>query len=103
LLAAVATSGVMARTRAVVRLAFFPISLCSGAIFPVSALPQGARDVLLLNPVLHLLDSLRSAFFGDAYRATPSSSLWLPAAWLLATTAMSLSLYRLRRDRLQPL
>ena len=103
LLAAVATSGVMVRTRAVVRLGFFPVYLCSGAIFPVSSLPSAAREILLFNPVLHLLDGLRAAFFGHAYRATPYASLWVPIAWLLACAALSLSLYRLRRDRLQPL
>jgi capsular polysaccharide transport system permease protein len=102
LLAAVATGGVLARTRMVIRVLFFPLYLASGVLFPLIHLPQAALEVLTLNPLLHLLDLMRAAFFGDAYRALPQASLDLPLAWCLLVGVLSLSVYRVRRDRLQP-
>jgi capsular polysaccharide transport system permease protein len=101
LLAAVATGGALARGRVAIRVASLPLMVASGVLFPVAALPPAAREWLLLNPLLHVIESLRSAFFGSSYRELGAASLGLPLAWLLVTTALALGLYRLRRDHLQ--
>jgi capsular polysaccharide transport system permease protein len=101
LLAAVATGGAMACGRAAIRVATLPLMLASGVVFPVAALPPAVRELLLLNPLLHLLEGLRGAVFGSAYHALPQASSALPLATLLVTAALALALYRARRDRLQ--
>lgn len=101
LLAAVATGGALARGRAAVRIATIPLMLASGVVFPVAALPPAARELLLLNPVLHLLELLRSAVFGEAYHALPQAGVRLPLATWLVAAVLAMALYRARRDRLQ--
>ena len=101
LLFAAATGGIYEPFRALVRLLFFPLYLASGAMFPISAMPAGLRDWLLLNPVLHVLEGLRSAFFGDVYREVPGAGPAVPLVWLLAASVLAISLYRARRDQLQ--
>lgn len=102
LLAAVATSAHFTRVRGFVRMSFFPIYLMSGAMVPLAHLPQGLREWLLLNPVAHLIESLRMAFFGVSYRSPEGVGLGLPLAWTLVVAVLGLSLYRVRRDRLLP-
>ena len=101
LLAAVATGGALARGRAAIRVATLPLMLASGVIFPVAALPPAVRELLLANPLLHLLERLRGAVFGSTYHALPQASPALPLAALLVCAALALALYRARRDRLQ--
>lgn len=101
LLAAVATGGALARGRAAIRVATLPLMLASGVMFPVAALPPAVRELLLFNPMLHLLERLRGAVFGSTYHALPQASLSLPLAALLVCAALALALYRARRDRLQ--
>lgn len=100
LFAAVVTAGPLARGRAVVRLAFLPIYLSSGAIFPIASLPQGVRDAFLFNPLVHLLDALRAGVFGPDYRVAPGSSVAVPLACTLVIGVLAMGLYRMRRDQL---
>jgi capsular polysaccharide transport system permease protein len=102
LIAATLTAGALARARAVVRVGFLPLYLASGVLFPLSALPQAAREWLMLNPVAQLVEGLRSAFFGDSYRPALGLSAATMAAWVLVAVPLALALYRLRRDHLQP-
>lgn len=101
LLTAVATSGVLVRSRVLIRLLFFPLYLSSGAVFPIHHLPQSVLDVLYFNPLVHVLDALRSAFFGSAYRALPGATLAVPVAWCLVVAVLALGTYRMRQDRLK--
>jgi capsular polysaccharide transport system permease protein len=45
-----------------VRLLFTPLYFFSAVIYPTSILPPPLRDALLLNPIVHGLESLRVAF-----------------------------------------
>lgn len=101
LLAAVATAGRVAKLRRFAGVAFFPIFLSSGALFPVATLPQAAREALLLNPVLHSIEGIRAAIFGTRYVLVEGASWTVPAAWALVVTTMALAAYRVRRERLQ--
>lgn len=40
-----------------------PLFFTSGIFFTVDQLPESARDILLINPFLHLIEMTRSAFF----------------------------------------
>ncbi len=101
LLAAVSTAGLLARVRMVVRIGFFPVFLTSGAIFPLSAVPPAMREWLLLNPVAHLIEGLRAAFFGLQYHAVTGTSWTTPALWSLLAATAGLSVYRARAERLK--
>ncbi len=102
LMAATLTAGALHRARAVVRLAFLPLMLASGVVFPLAALPQNLREVLMLNPLAQLLEGLRIAFFGLTYGPAEGVSPATYSVALLACVPVALMLYRLRRDHLLP-
>lgn len=85
--------------RVFIRIAYFPLYLISGVIFPVSALPPTALPWLLWNPLLHLLEVQRGYFFSH-YPVIEQASLAYPAGLALVLLAAALALYRLRRHRL---
>lgn len=85
--------------RVLIRVAYFPLYVLSGVIFPVSTLPAEARQWLLWNPVLHLLELLRANFFLE-YHPAPEASLRYPASVALTLSLIGLALYRVRRHRL---
>jgi capsular polysaccharide transport system permease protein len=85
--------------RIFIRLAYLPLYLISGVIFPLSMLPQAMLEWLLWNPLLHLLERLRGFYF-DQYQPLQQTSLKYPGACALVVLAAGLGLYRLRRNRL---
>jgi capsular polysaccharide transport system permease protein len=85
--------------RVVIRIAYFPLYLISGVIFPVGTLHANMIDWLDWNPLLHLLEMER-AFFVSDYRPIQSANMWYPAGVSLVALAAALSCYRLRRRRL---
>lgn len=87
------------QVRIVIRLAYLPLYLISGVIFPLNAMPPGLLDWLMWNPLLHLIERLRGFYF-DQYVALPDASLGYAAQWALITLAAGMALYRLRRHRL---
>ncbi|MGL4187394.1 MAG: ABC transporter permease [Sphaerotilus sulfidivorans] len=101
LLAAVGTHGALAMLRPVLRMAFMPLYLGSGAIVPLAHLPQGLREWLLLSPLPHLIESIRIALFGPVYAAPQGIGLTLPLVWTGLATLLALALLQLRGDRLQ--
>jgi capsular polysaccharide transport system permease protein len=101
LLAAVGTHGALALLRPVLKMAFMPLYLGSGAIVPLAHLPQGLREWLLLSPLPHLIESIRIALFGPAYAAPQGIGLTLPLVWAGLATLLALLLLQLRGDRLQ--
>lgn len=101
LLVAVSTGGGAGRVRAALRVAMMPMMVLSGVVFPIAVLPQPVREWLALNPLLHLLEMLRVAVFGDAYRAMPETSPTLPIGVVLIAATLALAIYRTRRERLR--
>ncbi len=101
LLAAVGTHGALAMLRPVLKMAFMPLYLGSGAIVPLAHLPQGLREWLLLSPLPHLIESIRIALFGPVYAAPQGIGLTLPLVWTGLATLLALALLQLRGDRLQ--
>ncbi|MFZ2652305.1 MAG: ABC transporter permease [Burkholderiaceae bacterium] len=95
---AVATDA-LPQARGLVRIAFFPLYLLSGVIFPIQSLPGEVLSWLLWNPVLHALEVSRGFFF-VGYRPVAEASGAYVAACAIVCTAFGLSLYRVRRQRL---
>jgi capsular polysaccharide transport system permease protein len=87
------------RVKNVINMAFLPLYLMSGVIFPLTAFPLQVREWLIWNPVLHLLELGRS-YFIPFYRPMDGVNLAYPAAVSLVTLALGLSLYRLNRFQL---
>lgn len=82
-----------------VRIAFMPLYLISGVIFPVSSLPPEVLSWLLWNPVLHALELSRGYFFPQ-YHVLHQVSLEYVAGVAIGAVALGMSLYRVRRDQL---
>jgi capsular polysaccharide transport system permease protein len=87
------------QARIFIRIAYLPLYLISGVIFPVNAMPTEVRSWLLWNPLLHLMELSRKHFFAE-YQAIQEASLTYPAAVALVLLATGLALYRVRRERL---
>ncbi len=87
------------RLRAMVRMVNVPVYLASGVMFPVDLLPRDARDVLLWNPLLHLVELSRHAFI-PAYQPLPGVQAGYPALLMLLMMAWGLALYRRNQQKL---
>ena len=77
----------------VVKLAMTPLYFLSGVIFPISAVPQPYRDILLMNPITHGLEATRLGFSGY-YHAVPELSISYLYGSALCSIFMGLVLYR---------
>ncbi len=82
--------------KTLIRIAFLPLYLLSGIIFPVAALPAEFLPYLLWNPLLHAVELLRGAFFG-AYHVLPDISLLFVWLTTLALLYLGLAWYRTKR------
>tara|TARA_Y100001001_G_scaffold163790_1_gene193863 strand:+ start:4546 stop:5340 length:795 start_codon:yes stop_codon:yes gene_type:complete len=69
----------------------FPLYFLSGIILPVQYFPQDIRYYLLFNPVLHLVESIRSGFF-EGYHLVDGVNLLYPGWWILCSLALGLLL-----------
>ncbi len=87
------------RLRSIIRLLFLPLYLASGVMFPVDTLPREYIDILLWNPMLHLVEISRHNFI-PAFTPTDGVNVVYPLAWTLVSAALGLSLYRANRLRL---
>ncbi len=74
-----------------------PLFLSSGLFFTAEAVPAAARDYLLLNPLMHMLELLRSAFF---YEFESAYGSWYYASiWAFCTLAAGLLIHQAMRRR----
>ncbi|MGB5474422.1 MAG: ABC transporter permease [Gammaproteobacteria bacterium] len=76
----------------ITRILSFPLLLISGAIFPISHLPDNFRQLLMINPIAHGLELLRGAFF-DSYRVIPEADVVYMWFWILGWVLMGLMLH----------
>ncbi len=74
-----------------------PLFFLSGLFFTAEMLPGGVREVMLLNPLLHMIEWLRSAFFVEFESQYASLTYALGAAFV-ATFAGLVLLRGLRRQ-----
>lgn len=85
--------------RSLIGVAFLPLYLVSGIIFPVAALPREVLPWLLWNPVLHAIELSRGQFFPQ-YHVLPEVSAQYVTAFALTVLALAMSAYRVRRQSL---
>lgn len=76
-----------------------PLYFMSGVIIPIQRLDPFIMQYLLFNPILHLLELARDAFF-PRYAMATGVNLEYPAAWAILTNAIGLVLYRIRREQM---
>lgn len=96
LLAAVLTHD-RPRLRSLIRMVMFPLYLASGVIFPVTTLPREYVEILLWNPLLHLLELSRHAFIPE-YALTQGVNALYPTLVMLCLAATGLLLYQAKRQ-----
>jgi len=81
------------------RLAFMPIYLLSGVIFPLWLIPHEFLSWLLWNPYLHLIQLLRETSI-VRYPSVAEVNLQYPIACAIVTLFVGMWLYRARRMQL---
>ncbi|WP_128001996.1 ABC transporter permease [Piscinibacter defluvii] len=86
------------RVTTVINLAFFPLYFVSGVIFPLHSLSPEVRDLLLWNPVLHLVE-LSRYYFIPSYTILPGVDAAYPTAFALVVLALGMSAYRVYRHQ----
>jgi len=75
-----------------------PLFFTSGLFFTAEMLPPAVRDLLLYNPLLHLIEYLRSSFFYEFHSVY--YDLGYAGAWALATFTLGIAAMTVNRDRL---
>lgn len=76
----------------VVGILLTPLYFLSGVMIPASTIPQPYRDILLVNPLLHGLESLRGAYFAS-YHSVPETNLAYLYLCALTTVFFGLALH----------
>lgn len=75
-----------------------PLFFTSGLFFTADMLPTALREPLLYNPLLHLIEYLRSSFFYE-YHST-HYDLGYAGAWTFGLFAVGFAALRINRSRL---
>jgi capsular polysaccharide transport system permease protein len=65
-----------------------PLFFTSGLFFTAEVIPQYGRDILLLNPILHMIEMLRSAFFFEFNSSYASPSFAMSTALVCVCTGL---------------
>ena len=76
----------------VVRLAFMPLYLFSGVVFPIHLVPLQYREWLFYNPIVHGVEILRGGFFAH-YHVVPEANLSYLYGFALVTVFLGLALH----------
>jgi capsular polysaccharide transport system permease protein len=87
------------RLRSTIRMSMMLLYFSSGVIFRVALVPREYLDLMLLNPLVHLLELSRHAFI-PAYEPAYGVNLLYPLVWTLVVCALAMLVYRAERLRL---
>lgn len=87
------------RLRSMVRMTMLPLYFASGAVFAVDLLPREYIEILLWNPMLHLVELSRASFVPQ-YTPTDGVNALYPTLYMLMMAAVGLMLYQSNRQRL---
>ena len=82
-----------------IRMAYLPLYLISGVIFPISVLPDRFLSSLLWNPYLHIIEILRGSSI-PYYRVLHQANLTYPATVAVVLLFCALGAYRINKERL---
>lgn len=76
----------------IIRLTQTPIYLTSGAIIPISTIPEPYQHWLLFNPIVHSMESARKSM-SIYYHTSPEINFFYPAAFSLVSLFLGLLLH----------
>jgi len=68
-----------------------PLMILSGAFLPVQLMPYGVQQILLNNPVLHAIETLRMGYF-SGYWTMQEVSMFYVYSWILPILMLGLLL-----------
>jgi capsular polysaccharide transport system permease protein len=71
---------------------FMPLYLLSGVMYPLSMIPPGLREILMLNPIVHGIEYMRSAFF-PGYTLVAGVDITYLTAWVITLLFLGLALH----------
>lgn len=77
----------------IIRVMSVPLLLLSGVIIPVTLLPHYLQPYILLNPIVHGLETLRMAFF-QHYVSLPGIDLMYLWYWAMSSILLGLILHQ---------
>jgi capsular polysaccharide transport system permease protein len=83
----------------IIRLSFTPLYFLSAVMYPVASVPRPLRDLLLLNPILHGLESMRAGYF-SGYHGEKHISLTYLTFVMLSMVFLGLALHTRYAQRL---
>ncbi len=95
-----ALSALVPEVGRVVQIVSLPLLIISGAIMPVQAIPHELQFYLLLNPILHGVESFRLAYFGSYHSLSGVSLIYL-WYWALGLVLIGLTLQIRFKNRLK--
>jgi capsular polysaccharide transport system permease protein len=78
---------------------FRPLMFASGTFFALEDMPPQLAEYLLYNPVLHVVEMVRDAWY-PTY-TSPRVNTWYPLCWIVGLTFLAVTLERVVRPRLQ--
>ena len=81
------------------QLTSFPLYITSGVLIPVTSFPPTVIPILLWNPLLHMVELSRWAFF-PTYHTLMGVNLEYPLMWGLVVLFLGVSLFFVNRQRL---
>ncbi len=73
-----------------------PLLFVSAVLFPISAMPTSAQNILLWNPLVHTIELSRNALF-PFYHAE-GADLFYPAFFAIIVTSLGLTLFHINRN-----
>jgi capsular polysaccharide transport system permease protein len=79
-------------TAKITTLVMMPLYMCSGVIFPISAIPAAYRDWLVFNPLVHGVEAARLGF-APYYHAIPELSIGYLYGFAIADLFLGLALH----------
>ena len=71
---------------------FRPLYFLSGVMYPASAIPPAYQSWLLLNPIVHGIETVRTGFFPQYY-TIPGVSMGYLLGFAMFTVCLGLALH----------
>lgn len=87
-----ALNALVRETSIIVKMMTFPMYFISGVMLPLNFLSHDLRELVLYNPVLHLVELNRGAFF-ESYAPVYGINLSYVYWWVLASLAIGLLMH----------
>jgi capsular polysaccharide transport system permease protein len=76
----------------IVNVMTFPLMILSGAFLPIQMMPYAVQQILLYNPILHAIETLRLGYFSGYWTMTDISMFYV-YQWILPMLMLGLLLH----------